>query len=356
VAERRVTLQTIADAVGVSRTTVSNAYSRPDQLNPALRERILATAAELGYAGPDAAARSLRRGRAGAIGLLFTETLSYAFSDPYALGYLRGFAEATEEAGSGLLLIPIPPGSTGEDTVRQAVVDGFCVYCLHDRHAALKIIRARNLPVVTNIPIPELAASYVGIDERAAARRAADHLIGLGHRRIVVIVDWLGEDVPEGRTDQGTVDQAPVWDAHERVAAFYDAFADAELDPKSLQVIVAGRNTGDAGAEAAASVLDVVPRPTAIFAASDVLALGVLDAARRRGLRVPQDLSIAGFDDIPAAEAAGLTTVHQPGTEKGRQAGRLLLDLPDEPVRRILPTHLVVRATTGPAPDTKDPS
>jgi DNA-binding LacI/PurR family transcriptional regulator len=104
----RVTLQTIADRVGVSRTTVSNAYSRPDQLNPELRRKILETAKELGYAGPDPAGRILRSGRAGSIGLLFAEPLTYAFGDPYAIGFLQGFAEPAEQAGAGLLLRPSP--------------------------------------------------------------------------------------------------------------------------------------------------------------------------------------------------------------------------------------------------------
>jgi DNA-binding LacI/PurR family transcriptional regulator len=101
----RVTLQTIADALGVSRTTVSNAYNRPDQLATELRERILATARELGYSGPDPAARRLRSGRRDVVGLLFTEQLSYAFTDPAAVMLLQGIARATEAAGLALLLI-----------------------------------------------------------------------------------------------------------------------------------------------------------------------------------------------------------------------------------------------------------
>ena len=103
---RKVTLQTIAEHLGVSRTTVSNAYNRPDQLAPELRERVLATAAELGYPGPDPAARRLRSGGREAIGLLFTESLAYAFNDPGAVLFLQGFSRATEEAGLALLLLP----------------------------------------------------------------------------------------------------------------------------------------------------------------------------------------------------------------------------------------------------------
>src|SRR5215208_6281333 len=107
---KTVTLQTIADRLGVSRTTVSNAYGRPDQLNPALREQILALAKELGYAGPDAAGRMLRRGKADALGVLFTDVLAYAFTDPAAVLLLQGIAEAAGEAEVGLVLLPAPAG------------------------------------------------------------------------------------------------------------------------------------------------------------------------------------------------------------------------------------------------------
>src|SRR3712207_8440565 len=101
----RVTLMTVAEAVGVSPTTVSNAYNRPHKLSPALREKILAAARELGYPGPDPAARSLRRGRTGSIGLLFGEALTYVFADPGAMDFLRGLAEGTAKHNTSLQLI-----------------------------------------------------------------------------------------------------------------------------------------------------------------------------------------------------------------------------------------------------------
>ncbi|MEV1146151.1 LacI family DNA-binding transcriptional regulator, partial [Micromonospora sp. NPDC049799] len=102
------TLQAVADAVGVSRSTVSNAYCRPDQLSAALRERILETARQIGYPGPNPTARSLRRGVVGAVGVLFTSQLSYAFTDPFAVRFLAGVASAAERHGTGLLLVPLP--------------------------------------------------------------------------------------------------------------------------------------------------------------------------------------------------------------------------------------------------------
>jgi DNA-binding LacI/PurR family transcriptional regulator len=106
---RPATLASLAAELGVSRTTVSNAYNRPDQLSAPLRERVLEAARRLGYPGPDPVARSLRTRRAGAVGLLLTEALSYAFRDPVATGFLEGLALACERAGQGLLLIPVSP-------------------------------------------------------------------------------------------------------------------------------------------------------------------------------------------------------------------------------------------------------
>src|SRR5919108_902503 len=123
------TLQTIADAVGVSRATVSNAYNHPERLSDSVRERVLAAAHELGYPGPDPAARRLRQRRAGAVGLVFTEALSYAFSDAAAVAFLDGLATRCEEREAPLLLLPLAPsGAAASASVREAVVDALCAY------------------------------------------------------------------------------------------------------------------------------------------------------------------------------------------------------------------------------------
>lgn len=350
---KRATLQTVADEVGVSRTTVSNAYGRPDQLNKDLRERIFDAARRLGYPGPDATARSLRRGRAGAIGLLFTETLSYAFADPYSVGFLQGVAEVAEASGTGLLLIPMPPGTDDTETaIRNAVVDGFCMYCVPVDHPAKALIRARGLPLVTTDERDDPSIPFVGIDERASARLAGEHIARLGHRRIAVMVDQV---VGPGIAGPASVEEQLASDCGDligRLAGWRDALEEAGVDWRSVRVVAAGRNSRSAAASAASHFLDVADRPTAVLAIGDVLALGVLDACEQRGLVVGRDISVAGFDDVPEAERARLTTVRQPMGEKGRIAGRLLLEPPEEDeVPRIkLPTELVVRATTGPAP------
>jgi DNA-binding LacI/PurR family transcriptional regulator len=341
-----VTLQTVADAVGVSRMTVSNAFSRPDQLSPQLRRRILQTAEELGYAGPDATARSLRRGRAGAMGLLFTEALGYAFADPYAVAFLRGLAEAGEHAGLGLLLVPLPPGRPVE-----AVVDGFCVFSLPEGHPAVEVAVRRRLPLVLVDEPFDPRHPFVGIDDRAAARRLAEHLLALGHRRFGVVVDRVSHDGEGGPVSAERLAAATYRLARERVGGYRDALQAAGVRWEEVAVLEAPPNNRASGRRAGHQLLAAEPPPTAVLAISDVLALGVVDAATERGVDVPGRLSVAGFDDIPEAASSGLTTIRQPAEEKGRAAARLLLTPPAGPVEPLLlPTELIVRTSTAAAP------
>lgn len=350
------TLQTVADAVGVSRSTVSNAYSRPDQLSPDLREKIFEAARQLGYSGPNPAARSLRKGRVGAIGVVFSDILSYAFTDPYAVQFLRGLAQIAESHDAGLLLMPVSKdGKASAATVNNAVVDGFCIYCLPDWHPSHQAIRARGLPIVSaeRRDKDDPDASFVGIDEAAATLAAGRHITALGHRRVALIADSI---VPERETKPVTVDdpyKLPYYVTRERLLGYRDALVEVGVDWPQIHTVNAAQNSRAAGADAAAYVLDHAPRPTAIMAATDILALGVLDAVNARGLRPGKDISVVGFDDIPEATTARLTTTSQPALEKGRLTGTLLLDPPDDPTRRqiLLPTRLRVRASTGPAPE-----
>lgn len=351
----RPTLQTVADAVGVSRSTVSNAYSRPDQLSPQLREKILAAARRLGYAGPDPTARSLRRGSVGAVGVLFTISLSRAFSDPYAVLFLRGLAESSERYGTGVLLVPLPrDAEAATDAVQRAVVDGFCVFSIPDWHASRQAVRARGLPVVGTEVRPEQPdAMYVGMDESGASRAAAEHLTQLGHRRIGVILHWLARE-PSQAAHPITVaspDEIDHYECRERLRGYHEALAGAGLGLADITIVNAPENSRESGAEAAALLLDRAPRPTAILAVTDLLALGTIDAVVTRGLWPGRDVSVVGFDDVPEAEVAGLTTVRQHPLERGRIAGSLLLDPPSDPDHRkvVLPTTLIVRASTGPA-------
>jgi DNA-binding LacI/PurR family transcriptional regulator len=369
----RVTLQTIADRVGVSRTTVSNAFSRPDQLKEELRQRIMEVAEELDYPGPNPAARTLRRGRAGVIGVVFTEALSYAFADSYAVGFLRGLARVAEQSGTGLHLIGWPSPGVAEEVIGDAVVDGFCLFS-PEGHPLVETVLRRRLPVVT-VDHPYVpGVPFVGIEDRLAAREVATYLLSLGHRRIAIVAaqpmaaqpvrarpmatrprtalagragtegvpDWLDVDLSgEHRFGAGRA----------RLAGYHDACEKAGLAWKDVPL---HRTTNDreVARRAAGQLLDLRPRPTAVIAATDEIAFGVMDVAAQRGIDIPGELSVVGFDDVPAAEPAGLTTVRQPITAKGTTAGRLLL----EPSRHdpapcvLMDHHLVVRRSTAPAP------
>ena len=347
-----VTLKSVAEAAGVSISTVSNAYNKPDQLSAEVRQRVLETAKELGYAGPNPAARSLRSQRAGAIGLLFTEQLSYAFSDPYSVGMLAGLSEVAEAYRTSLLLIPLPgvDGASSEDvelaadTMRQAVVDGVVAYCVDADHPARQVALDRGLPLVSTVDLDDERQGYVLIDEAGAAESLGRHLRDLGHRHVGIVVDSRQPAGPATEVSRQDEEELYV-DSRSRLDGLRRALGpEATVTP-----VFAGHNSREAGALAAAYLLDRQDRPTAIACISDVLALGAGDALVQRGLQPGRDVSLTGFDDVPAAAAAGLTTVRQPIAEKGRLLGRMLLD-PDFTERRVvLPTELVVRSSTGPA-------
>jgi DNA-binding LacI/PurR family transcriptional regulator len=233
----RLTLLTLARDLGVSRATVSNAYNRPDQLSPALRARILARAEELGFAGPDPMARGLRRGRIGAVGVLLDEGLSYAFSDPTTVLLLDGLARELQSDGLGLLL----HAGRGEGDVlgpiRNAAVDAWVVQSLPDDHPAVEAVRSRGRPVVV-LDQPSLpGAPLVGIDDAAGAEAAVGHLLGLGHRRLMVLTMPLLAGGREGVADVRRQRAATYQVMRRRLAGAAAAAAEAGLPWDQVVVV-----------------------------------------------------------------------------------------------------------------------
>ncbi|HTK66544.1 MAG TPA: LacI family DNA-binding transcriptional regulator [Pseudonocardia sp.] len=348
---RPATLASLAAELGVSRTTVSNAYNRPDQLSPQLRTRVLDAARRMGYPGPDPVARSLRTRQARAVGLLLTEELSFAFRDPAALGFLEGLAQACENAGQGLLLIPASARHADLTAVHQASVDGFVVYSVPEGDPHFEAVLQRPLPtVVADQPFDTPGVDRVGVDDRGGMRALADHLVGLGHTRIGVITMRLSNTPFDGFADLERQRSAVFGVQRERLGGLRDGFAAAGVDWASVPVMERFEHTVDTGEEAAGELLAQHPGITAIVCTSDLLALGALRLARQRGLEVPGTLSITGFDGIPEARAAGITTVVQPVRDKGRTAGELLLERGErtEPRSVVLPTELSIGTTSGP--------
>src|SRR5829696_520110 len=280
--ERSVTLVTVAEAVGVSATTVSNAYNRPHKLSPALRQRILGAARDLGYPGPDPAARSLRRGRAGSIGLLFGETLAYVFQDPAAVEFLRGLAEGTARHNTVLQLIAALDAEEQEGAaslLANAIVDGLVVWTLPERHPLLRLARERNIPLVIH-GSPRLAGvPFVGIDDRAAGKAAAEHLLQLGHRSLAVISQPFGPSRRARHRDPAKIGRPSYRVTRERLAGYQAAANAAAPQAAAPAIYEVAVNSRDEGRRAALALLRATPRPTAVLAMSDELAVGALAAA-----------------------------------------------------------------------------
>ena len=359
---RRATLETVARALGVSKMTVSNAYNRPDQLSPALRERVLGMARELGYPGPNPVASVLRRGRSGTLGVAFDDSLSYAFTDPAAVLFMQGISSECERAGVGLLLVPgSPRASNALEVIRNALVDSFAVFSDHEGDERIEVLRERGLPFVL-VDSPRVpGAPSVHVDDRGGARMAAQHLLDLGHRRFGIVAFCISPDSREGPLDPNWERLPGYFVTKQRLLGYRDALEGAGIDWEDVTVYQQNgvdlmdthESADDTGHRLMARLLDRAERPTAILAMSDELALGAFRAATDRGISVPRELSIVGFDDVPDAARAqpALTTVRQPLAEKGAVAARLLLaDELDVNVEVELPIWLMVRASTAPAP------
>jgi DNA-binding LacI/PurR family transcriptional regulator len=234
------------------------------------------------------------------------------------------------------------------------------MFCTPEDDERLNAVMARGLPYVLVDFSQQVDGPRVNIDDRGGARQAAQHLVDLGHRRFGVVLPYSDEPYAERAIASAAHAEELAnpslrsphvrWRCfirHERLAGWREAIEPAGLDWSAVPVGSSYESDENAGYHAAAGLLDRADRPTAILCLSDVLAFGVVRAARERGIRVPHDLSVVGFDDIPDAATAGLTTVFQDHAAKGEAAVRLLTSGGDDVV---LPTELVVRASSGPAP------
>ena len=344
------TLASLAAELGISRTTVSNAYNRPDQLSPQLRSRVMEAARRMGYPGPDPVARSLRTRKAGAVGLLLTEQVSYAFRDPGAVAFLEGLTLECDEAQVGLLLVPAAPGSEDVLGVAGAAVDGFVVYSMPDDDPHLAAALARPVPsVICDQPtIP--GTDSVGIDDKAAiraGRRAPAGPRSSAHRRDL----HAAGSRPDGRSGAG------------RPAARRALPRAAEPADRSARRL--HRRRGRLGPHPGGRAVRAFGRSGCLGRGRGAGAgsrhhrtdcdlgragLGAIEELTVGTSGCPEDVSVTGFDGIRGAIDAHLTTVVQPVVEKGRQAGRMLLN----PARRtqgrrvVLPTTFLPGRTTAP--------
>jgi len=356
-----VSMKDVAREAGVSQPTVSNAYNGSSKVSQSVREHIFAVAERLGYPGPNVQARSLRSGRVGAIGLIVMDQLSYACADPWVMALLRGISSVNELSNVALTLFPmnnrrIQEGAGGDASLAvRGLVDGLIISTLPDDSPTVQSILRQKIPlVVVDSPLVE-GAHYVGIDDRGAAREQVRHLLELGHRRLGIIVERLRPDGHRGLVDRKRFEQSSEMIARERLAGYIEAAEAAGIGFEQLQIVEAG-GFDSASGQAAAETLLRKQEVSAVVASSDVMALACMNAARELGLRVPQDVSVIGFDDIPEAASQGLTTIRQPLVEKGVCAAKFLTEILASPPppgaapkRKIFATQLVVRSSTGPA-------
>ncbi|WP_079228614.1 LacI family DNA-binding transcriptional regulator [Pseudomonas putida] len=352
-----VSMKDVAREAGVSQPAVSYAYSGSSKISTTQREHIFAVAERLGYPGPSVRGRSLRSGRVGAIGLVVMDQLSYALEDPWAVSLLKGISRVDALANVALTLFPMnstkleAQGSDSTLAVR-GLVDGLIVSTLPDDHPLVPFIANRQLPLVV-VDSPKLpGVNYVGIDDHGAAMVQMNHLLELGHLKIGIIVERLRPDGQTGPVSRERFAASTEMIARERLGGYVEAAEQAGLSFEALRIVEAGGFTQELGERAARGLLGQ-QEVTAVIAVSDVMALGCLTAARALEYKVPEELSVIGFDDIPDAARFDLTTIRQPLVEKGEWAARVLTQLieagPEAEAARekIFPTRLIVRGTTA---------
>jgi LacI family transcriptional regulator len=337
----QMTIQQIAELAEVSRSTVSRVLNDHPSVRPEVRQRVLKVIGEQGYA-PQAAARSLASKRTNTLGLLIPRSAAIIFSDPFFSQVIQGMTEASSKRGYFLMLSMVS-GAMEHDfynrVLRSRSVDGLLMVSSDIDDPILPLLIKDNLPMLLIGEHPYLSpVNSIDSENREGARMATNHLIGLGHRRVASITGFLQMSA-----------------AIDRFNGYKQALLEANI-PVLPDLIEHGDYTQESGYTAMRRLLAVTPRPTAVFAANDMMAMGALRAIHEVGLSVPKDIAIVGFDDIPMAAFANppLTTMRQPIADIGALAVNTLIDqlenLAEPGVHIRLPTTLVVRASSGGTP------
>ncbi|MBN1966986.1 MAG: LacI family DNA-binding transcriptional regulator [Anaerolineae bacterium] len=334
-------MQQVADRAGVSRTTVSLVLNDVPHVNipQETRDRVLQAAQELEYAR-DYAALSLATGRSHTVAFILHQSADVLAVNLFVGRVLTGVARVLSQADYHLLFYALPPAAPAgayARLIRSQRVDGLLISGPTIEDPELETLHDEGVPIVMQGTPGITDLPCVDVDNVASARMAVEHLIALGHQRIAHI-----SNAPLTYTA-----------SRDRLAGYRIALAEAGL-PVDPALISYGSFTDDSGYAAMTDLLARPERPTAVFVASDVVALGAIQAIREHGLRIPDDISVIGFDDIPFMSyiEPGLTTIHLPAIELGYQAGQIMLRLLQEesiPTPRILlETELIVRGSTGP--------
>ncbi len=349
---QRTTLADVAAAAGVSVSTASLAFSGSGPIADRTRSRVLEAARTLGYAGPNPLGRQLRSGRSGIVGVVMGDALRRAFRDPVTIQVLDGLVTRLGPLGLGVLLVPGPHDAS------QPPVDPLLASAAMDvavqmwggttDDPVLETLRNRGIPIVLveGTPQPDVAA--VGIDDRGGMAELTRHVVALGHTRIATVTLPFDRDRAEGAADEARLARIG-WEITRRRLR---GVTDAGVQP--VVVWETPASLVEHGAAAGRALLSGDDRPTAVLCQSDLLASGVVLAARELGLRVPEDVSVAGFDglDLPWLAPDVLTSVSQPLADKGAAIGDAVADLLTGGTAedRVLPVSLRVGTTTGRPP------
>jgi LacI family transcriptional regulator len=335
---RMVGIKDVARQAGVSVGTVSNVINRPDLVSEETRDRVQGVIKQLGYVRSESA-RQLRAGQSRIMALLVLD-----MGNPFFVDVARGAESAAREAGLGVMLCNSGQSASEEATYvslfAEQRVRGVLLTPADPTGASLDLLRQQNVPfVLVDRWAGEAEGCSVSVDDTIGGALAGRHLVAAGHRTIAYI--------------SGPPDLQQVKD---RRAGMLQALAEGGLGPEALLEIPAQRLDVAAGRDAASRLLGLAQRPTAVFCANDLLALGVLQVVYAAGIAVPRDLAIVGYDDIEFAAAAvvPLTSVRQPAAEMGRMAAELLLEetgpraAQHSHQRAVLLPELVVRGSSLP--------
>lgn len=323
---------------GVSKTTVSRVLNEKPDVDPDTRKKILDLIDQYDFQ-PNAFAKAISLQKSHHIGLIIPHEAEYIFSNPFYTEVMRGVSTEVDCQGYYMVLC-YAHEINYLDIFRQKRVDGFVLLSPGSFHKhIIESLNEEGVPFVSTAKISdEPHMTYVDVDNYYGATLAMEHLVSLGHRHIA----YIGKP-----TLQSSID---------RMNGYIDVMKRHNIHCCDEWVVVSETSSTQSGYEHTCELLNRPNRPTAIFLANDVMAFGALKAAKDCGLRVPEDLSIVGFDDIPLASFASpaLTTVRQPTLEKGMLSARALINwlkTDEQPASLILNLDLVVRQSTGTCTD-----
>lgn len=351
-----VTMADVAREAGVSVMTVSYAYNHPQRVSEKTRARVAASAAQLGYLGPNPSARSLRQGRSNSVAVVVGEGLTYAFDDPESSRFLAGVAAVCVEYQQSLTLLPVNGDETDAARIRESPADAFILWTGVSDGPLLAAILASGRPVaIQGAPPASLHPTpsangvrqdvhVVSIDDRAAATAVAE--LTFASASAPAIISFALED-----EQQPTIVRGPVIDgikfpgARQRLLGFRDACERLGFAWQDVPVAVVGRNDRRDSLAIVEELFAAPIRPDAVVAMSDQLALATLDVLGTTGLRAPDDVAVSGWDDSTEAEQHGLTSVHQSLQDQGTQCALLALGQSVNAVEA--PWSLSTRSTTN---------